>query len=276
MSGREEMRIKKIVIGACAFFMIASSIFIRESAFAKTTKLKLNKKNITLEQQKNTILQLNGAKKGNGKWKSTNKKIATVQNNGKVCAKRVGSCKIIATYFNKKYICKVIVVERAKEATECVQPASVVSVTSVPNTNSLVGGGNMATSEPTNATDSASTVASQSAVEGEMSKNISLSVCKYDKENQILGLKFHNETEENIEVGYGHFWLYKLQNGQWEMLPQLEMIPATIDLSFLLPPKEEWSESIVLKDYYGTLSSGRYKIEKKVCSNVLGVEFLVD
>ena len=44
MSGREEMRIKKIVIGACAFFMIASSIFIRESAFAKTTKLKLNKK----------------------------------------------------------------------------------------------------------------------------------------------------------------------------------------------------------------------------------------
>ena len=70
MSGREEMRIKKIVIGACAFFMIASSIFIRESAFAKTTKLKLNKKNITLEQQKNTILQLKGAKKGKVKWKS--------------------------------------------------------------------------------------------------------------------------------------------------------------------------------------------------------------
>ena len=43
------------------------------------------------------------------KWKTTNTRIATVSKKGKVIAKKIGTCKLIATYKKKAYKCKIVV-----------------------------------------------------------------------------------------------------------------------------------------------------------------------
>ncbi len=42
-----------------------------------------------------------------GKWKTTNSKIATVTKDGKITAKKEGTCKIVVNYLGKKYVCDV-------------------------------------------------------------------------------------------------------------------------------------------------------------------------
>ena len=68
----------------------------------------LNKTKVTLEKGKSVTLKLNGSKVV--KWSSDNKKIATVNKNGKVVAKGVGTTTIKAKAKNgKTYKCKVVV-----------------------------------------------------------------------------------------------------------------------------------------------------------------------
>lgn len=42
-----------------------------------------------------------------GKWKTTNQKIATVTKDGKITAKKEGTCEIVVNYLGKKYVCDV-------------------------------------------------------------------------------------------------------------------------------------------------------------------------
>lgn len=86
-------------------FMLVLSMTIPMPADAATVKL--NKSKITLEVGKTTTLKVTGTKK-KPKWKSSNKKVATV-NGGKVTAKKKGTATIAATVGNKKYTCKVTV-----------------------------------------------------------------------------------------------------------------------------------------------------------------------
>lgn len=70
-----------------------------------TKKAKLSSKSVKLLKGQKVTLKLNGAS-GSVKWKSGNKKIATVKK-GKVTAKKKGKTTITATYKGKTYKCKV-------------------------------------------------------------------------------------------------------------------------------------------------------------------------
>ncbi len=69
---------------------------------ASKKKVKLNRKKVTLKIGEKIKLKLKNAKAKKVKWKSSNKKIATVKK-GVVKAKRPGKVKITAKYKKKKY-----------------------------------------------------------------------------------------------------------------------------------------------------------------------------
>lgn len=73
-----------------------------------STKVKLNKKTLTLKKGATYKLKVKGTSK-KVTWKSSKKKIATVSSNGKVTAKKVGKTVISAKVGGKTYKCKVTV-----------------------------------------------------------------------------------------------------------------------------------------------------------------------
>lgn len=98
---------KVLAIVVC-FGMLASSVVPNvgvEMVEAKNT-VKLNYTKKTITPGDSFKLKLKGA---NGKvtWKSSNKKVATVNAKGKVTGEKKGTSKITAIYGGKKYTCKV-------------------------------------------------------------------------------------------------------------------------------------------------------------------------
>lgn len=89
-----------LILGQNAFFT---------SVEAKSRKVSLNKKHLTLTAGQSYVLKLENAKKV--KWKSANKKVATVTK-GKVKAIKAGTTIITATYKKKKYTCKIKVINK--------------------------------------------------------------------------------------------------------------------------------------------------------------------
>lgn len=69
-------------------------------------KIKLDNTSIELPVGSSKKITLLSANK-NVKWSSSNSKVATVDKNGKIVAKKSGKCTITAKYKNKKYNCKV-------------------------------------------------------------------------------------------------------------------------------------------------------------------------
>lgn len=72
------------------------------------SKVKINKTKATVYVGKTTTLKVSGTKKV-VKWKTSNKKVATVSSKGKVTAKKAGSATITAKVSGKSYKCKVTV-----------------------------------------------------------------------------------------------------------------------------------------------------------------------
>ena len=69
---------------------------------------KISSSKITLSVGETSKLKVNGTDQ-KITWKSSNKKIATIDKNGKVTGKKAGSVKITATVLKKKYICNVTI-----------------------------------------------------------------------------------------------------------------------------------------------------------------------
>lgn len=83
--------------------------------------MKLNKTKVVLEVDSKITLKLGEVKAADVKWSSSAKKVAAVSGKGVVTAKAEGSATITATYNNKKYKCKVTVVDSNKKMFSDVQ-----------------------------------------------------------------------------------------------------------------------------------------------------------
>ncbi len=105
---------KKSLIVFTALCVILTGILyttdFQTTAVAAAPKIQLNKKSITLTRGKSTTLKIKGTKK-KAKWSSANKKIAIINQKGKVTAKKKGSTKITARIGKKKYLCKIKVID---------------------------------------------------------------------------------------------------------------------------------------------------------------------
>lgn len=97
--------IKKIIVSLLLFVTLI--LFFLELPIRADNNIKLNKKKVTIVIGKSVKLKLSGA--DNVKWKSSDKKIATVSKTGKVKAKSEGKCTITAVYDGKSYSCRVTV-----------------------------------------------------------------------------------------------------------------------------------------------------------------------
>lgn len=107
---------KRVSIILCiilTFMPIVSSYNIENNvvqAATKSTKLNLSKK--TIQEGKTFGLKLNNAERGKVKWSSSNSKIATVNQKGKVKGVKSGKCTIVAKLGKASYKCKVTVLEK--------------------------------------------------------------------------------------------------------------------------------------------------------------------
>lgn len=115
-------KIKRLLAAAlivlCASCMtIPSNAPTMQAYAAPAKKIAISKKSVTMQPGKTIKLKLkNTAKKP--KWKSSNKKIATVKSSGKVTAKKAGKATITAKLAKKSYKCKITVKAETPAATE--------------------------------------------------------------------------------------------------------------------------------------------------------------
>lgn len=94
-----------------------------------TAKLiKLNKESITLTKGSTAVLKLTGTKK-KVSWSSGSKKIAAVNKNGKVTAKKAGTTQIFAVIGRIRYACKVKVINPAAKKTDAAADLSSHGIT---------------------------------------------------------------------------------------------------------------------------------------------------
>ncbi len=85
--------------------------FLGTSQTANAATVKLNKSAITISENSTYPLKISGTK-SKVVWTSSKTSIATVSSKGIVTAKKAGTANIIATIGNKKYICKVTVIQQ--------------------------------------------------------------------------------------------------------------------------------------------------------------------
>lgn len=90
------------------FCLISSLVLLSTVPVYAKQNMKLNKTFITLPTKNTYTLKVNGTKK-KVKWSSSKKKIATVNKNGKITAKKSGTAYITAKVNGKKIKCKVSV-----------------------------------------------------------------------------------------------------------------------------------------------------------------------
>lgn len=83
-------------------------------ADSEAASLSLSRKKMTLRPGKSYTLKIRGSKSKKVKWKSTNKKVATVSKRGKVTARKTGKVKVTAKIKNKKLVCRVTVKNKMK------------------------------------------------------------------------------------------------------------------------------------------------------------------
>lgn len=105
------IKLKKRVIQILLVLCIVSvGVFCIPSTMTtvEAAKVKLSKKSVTLKKGESIKLQLKGTKK-KVKWKSSNKKVAIVNEKGKVTAKKAGTATITAKANGVTAKCKVTV-----------------------------------------------------------------------------------------------------------------------------------------------------------------------
>lgn len=103
-------KIKLFVVVLFAIFTISSSLKSEAAVKVVTFKTSTTYKILKGEKLRLYVKGYENNKKSKKvKWKSSNKKIATISKNGVVIGKKGGTCKITATVKKKKYTTKIFV-----------------------------------------------------------------------------------------------------------------------------------------------------------------------
>ena len=98
-----------LILNLSAILILGLSIFYNDAS----AKVSLNRKSVTLKVGKKYTLRVKNTKK-KVKWKSNNKRIATINSKGIVKAKRAGKTRVYARVSGKKLYCKIIVKKSKK------------------------------------------------------------------------------------------------------------------------------------------------------------------
>ena len=106
---------KKNILFTLCLCVLALSVFISNQSDAGSTTLNLTSDSYTLSQGKTLQLKINGVKAKKVKWKSSNKKVATVSKNGTVKAVKSGNATISGKYKGITFKTKITVQPNGKE-----------------------------------------------------------------------------------------------------------------------------------------------------------------
>jgi len=98
-------------------------------------------------------------------------------------------------------------------------------------------------------------------------KDIDLQFVWEDDSCKTAVLKIVNNSNQEITTGYAGITLQKLVAGKWENVAILDTAPPVPAIAVIVKPKQEWSETISIKDYFGELSTGDYILSKRVYAN---------
>ena len=112
---------KKIIAWMMSFMLILSVIFTSSYDVEAATTPELSKSNITLVKGNTGLLKIEDAtadEKDAAEWESSNPKVATVTQKGRVKAKEIGEAKIIVSVAGKKLVCRVAVESLTTNYTE--------------------------------------------------------------------------------------------------------------------------------------------------------------
>ena len=112
---------KKIITWMISLMLILSVIFTGGDCVKAATTPELSKSNITLVKGNTGLLKIEDAtadEKDAAEWESSNPKVATVTQKGRVKAKEIGEAKIMVSVAGKKLVCRVAVESLTTNYTE--------------------------------------------------------------------------------------------------------------------------------------------------------------
>lgn len=112
---------KKIICGMMSCLIVLSMIFMGNVSVKAASTPELSNSNITLVKGKTGNIKIQDAsasEKAEAEWESSNPKVVTVTQTGRLKAKEIGEAKIIVSVAGKKLVCKVTVESLTTNYTE--------------------------------------------------------------------------------------------------------------------------------------------------------------
>lgn len=239
------MRKRKYYFFLAVLFLVV--IIPQEISSAKTRKIKLSKKNVTLHTGESCKVKLKAAKKSKIKWYSSNKKIVKVKN-GSIKAINRGECIVMAKYKGKRYECDVVVKSMDNTFNAPIESPMLPIVKEppiVPEPMPSEGSG-MDCNFPD-------------------IKNFEDITFDVQIAANALCVKIKNNSGTDITIGK-EFVLEYYNNSQWEIV---KTRPGSCfeEVVQLVKDGSEYMEQIDLSQYFEELAAGKYRITKVVRAN---------
>lgn len=221
---------KRMLVVVLVLSFVTGMAFYNSKPIA-SAKVRLSKKNVAITQGDFCTIKLKGAKNKKVVWKSNDKKIATVKK-GKIKAKKIGRCSVIAKYNGKKYKCSV----------------------QVKKNKSL-------TPEPTNESDATLPSAShQSSWETNVEANendAKLVIDRFVQDTKVITYSIYNFTQNIITVP-AYYGIEKYNGKEWVELSRKTNY-VTANAQYIMPGDKSVNESGI-ESSFGELEQGKYRI----------------
>lgn len=221
---------KRMLVVVLVLSFVTGMAFYNSKPIA-SAKVRLSKKNVAITQGDFCTIKLKGAKNKKVVWKSNDKKIATVKK-GKIKAKKIGRCSVIAKYNGKKYKCSV----------------------QVKKNKSL-------TPEPTNESDATLPSAShQSSWETNAEANendAKLVIDRFVQDTKVITYSIYNFTQ-NIITLPAYYGIEKYNGKEWVELSRKTNY-VTANAQYIMPGDKSVNESGI-ESSFGELEQGKYRI----------------